>query len=132
MDLKRVAENVWEIPKNGEMRVPARLYASDALIQSIKKDKTLEQARNVACLPGIERMSYVMPDAHQGYGFPIGGVAAFDEEEGIITPGGVGYDINCGVLLMRSDLTYAEVHPKVDELIDRVFSLVPCGVGVGS
>jgi len=129
MDLKRVAENVWEIPKNGEMRVPARLYASDALIQSIKKDKTLEQARNVACLPGILRMSYVMPDAHQGYGFPIGGVAAFDLDEGIISPGGVGYDINCGVRLLRTNLREADVTARRRELLAAIFDEVPAGVG---
>ena len=129
MDLKRVAENVWEIPKQGDMRVPARLYASDALIDSIRHDKTLEQARNVACLPGILRMSYVMPDAHQGYGFPIGGVAAFDLDEGIISPGGVGYDINCGVRLLRTNLREADVTARRRELLAAIFDDVPAGVG---
>ena len=127
--MNRVEENVWEIPKSGEMRVPARLYASEALIQSIKKDKTLEQARNVACLPGILRMSYVMPDAHQGYGFPIGGVAAFDLDEGIISPGGVGYDINCGVRLLRTNLREADVTARRRELLAAIFEEVPAGVG---
>ena len=129
VNLNRVEENIWEIPKSGEMRVPARLYASDALIQSIKKDKTLEQARNVACLPGILRMSYVMPDAHQGYGFPIGGVAAFDLDEGIISPGGVGYDINCGVRLLRTNLREADVTARRRELLAAIFEEVPAGVG---
>lgn len=124
-----MAENIWEIPKQGGMRVPARLYASDALIESIKRDNTLQQARNVACLPGILRMSYVMPDAHQGYGFPIGGVAAFDLDEGIISPGGVGYDINCGVRLLRTNLRENEVTAKRKELLAAIFKEVPAGVG---
>ncbi|MBD3303606.1 RNA-splicing ligase RtcB [Candidatus Woesearchaeota archaeon] len=95
IDIKKKEEFVWEIPKSGKMRVPAFVYASEALIKKIKEDKTLLQAQNVACLKGIQKASYVMPDAHQGYGFPIGGVAAFDMDEGIISPGGVGYDINC-------------------------------------
>jgi tRNA-splicing ligase RtcB len=129
MDLKRAAENIWEIPKQGGMRVPARLYASDALIESIKRDNTLQQARNVACLPGILRMSYVMPDAHQGYGFPIGGVAAFDLDEGIISPGGVGYDINCGVRLLRTNLREIDVTAKRKELLAEIVKEVPAGVG---
>ncbi len=129
MDLNRVAENIWEIPKQGGMRVPARLYASDSLIESIRRDKTLDQARNVACLPGILRMSYVMPDAHQGYGFPIGGVAAFDPDEGIISPGGVGYDINCGVRLLRTNLREADVTARRRELLAAIFDEVPAGVG---
>jgi tRNA-splicing ligase RtcB len=84
MELRKINDNVWEIPKQGEMRVPAVIYASSRLLDDIRRDMTLSQARNVACLPGIERMSYVMPDGHQGYGFPIGGVAAFGLEEGII------------------------------------------------
>ncbi|MBW2999097.1 RtcB family protein, partial [Candidatus Woesearchaeota archaeon] len=94
---KKKSEYVWEIPKTGSMRVPAVIYASEMLMNKIKEDKTLLQASNVAHLKGIQKASYVMPDAHQGYGFPIGGVAAFDMDEGVISPGGVGYDINCGV-----------------------------------
>ncbi len=124
-----MAENIWEIPKQGDMCVPARLYASDALIESIKRDNTLQQARNVACLPGILRMSYVMPDAHQGYGFPIGGVAAFDLDEGIISPGGVGYDINCGVRLLRTNLRETDVTARRRELLSEIFKEVPAGVG---
>jgi len=90
MEIKKKSEFIWEIPKTGKMRVPAYVYASKKLIEAIQKDKTLEQAQNVACLPGIQKASYTMPDAHQGYGFPIGGVAAFDLEEGIVSPGGVG------------------------------------------
>lgn len=131
MELVKIDENTWEVPKQGEMRVPAVIYASARLLQDIKHDRTLEQARNVACLPGIRRMSYVMPDAHQGYGFPIGGVAAFDPDEGIISPGGVGYDINCGVRLLRTDFTDAEISPRRKELLAEIFKEVPAGVGRG-
>ncbi len=131
MDLVRIDENTWEIPKQGEMRVPAVIYASARLLQDIKHDLTLEQARNVACLPGIQRVSYTMPDAHQGYGFPIGGVAAFDLDDGIISPGGVGYDINCGVRLLRTEYTDAEIGPKRKELLAEIFKEVPAGVGKG-
>ncbi|MEM4264124.1 MAG: RtcB family protein, partial [Candidatus Woesearchaeota archaeon] len=95
IELKKKDDYTWEIPKKGSMRVPAVIYASEALIAKIKEDRTLLQAANVAHLPGIQKASYVMPDAHEGYGFPIGGVAAFDMDEGVISPGGVGYDINC-------------------------------------
>ncbi len=95
MELKKINEYTWEIEKRGDMKVPAIIYASGKLLEKIKQDKTLEQVKNVSCLKGIQRASYAMPDAHQGYGFSIGGVAAFDLEEGIISPGGVGYDINC-------------------------------------
>lgn len=90
MEIKKISEFVWEIPKQGKMLVPAVIFASDKLMEKIKQDKTLEQSANVACLKGIIKASYTMPDAHQGYGFPIGGVAAFDLDEGIISPGGVG------------------------------------------
>jgi len=95
MEIKKINDNSWEIPKTGGMRVPAVVFASEKLMQNIKRDKTLEQVRNVAHLKGIQKASYAMPDAHQGYGFSIGGVAAFDLDEGIVSPGGVGYDINC-------------------------------------
>lgn len=131
MEIRQINEFIWEIPKHGNMRVPAVLYASVKLLESVKRDMTLEQARNVACLPGIQRMSYVMPDAHQGYGFPIGGVAAFDMEEGIISPGGVGYDINCGVRLLRTDFTEKDVNVKRKELLAEIFKEVPAGVGKG-
>jgi len=131
IELVKIDENTWEIPKQGEMRVPAVIYASARLLQDIKHDLTLEQARNVACLPGIRRMSYTMPDAHQGYGFPIGGVAAFDPDEGIISPGGVGYDINCGVRLLRTEFTAAEISSRRKELLAEIFKEVPAGVGRG-
>lgn len=131
MDIVRVSEFIWEIPKSGEMKAPARIYASEKLIELAKRDQTLQQARNVACLPGIQRMSYVMPDAHQGYGFPIGGVAAFDLDEGIISPGGVGYDINCGVRLLRTDFKERDITAKRKELLAEIFKEVPAGVGKG-
>jgi tRNA-splicing ligase RtcB len=131
MDLRKISDLVWEIPKQGDMKVPARIYASGKLLESVRRDLTLTQARNVACLPGIQRMSYVMPDAHQGYGFPIGGVAAFDLDAGVISPGGVGYDINCGVRLLRTDFTENEISAKRKELLAEIFKEVPAGVGKG-
>ncbi len=131
MDLTKLGENVWEIPRQGEMRVPAVIYSSARLLEDIRRDQTLVQARNVACLPGIVRNAYVMPDAHQGYGFPIGGVAAFDPDEGIVSPGGVGYDINCGVRLLRTDYDEADVSARRKELLAEVFKEVPAGVGKG-
>ena len=132
--IKKVRDLVWEVPLeyNRQMNVPARIYADEALLDMMKRDQTLQQCVNITQLPGILKYGITLPDGHQGYGFPIGGVAAFDADEGIITPGGVGYDIHCGVRLMRTDLTYSEVKPKAEELIDRIFKLVPCGVGVGS
>ncbi len=131
MDVIKISEFIWEIPKSGEMKVPARIYASNRLIEMAKRDQTLQQAKNVACLPGIQRMSYVMPDAHQGYGFPIGGVAAFDLDEGIISPGGVGYDINCGVRLLRTNFMESEIAARRKELLSEIFKEVPAGVGKG-
>jgi tRNA-splicing ligase RtcB len=131
MELRQITDLIWEIPKQGEMRVPAVVYASSGLLQSVRKDMTLQQARNVACLPGIQRMSYVMPDGHQGYGFPIGGVAAFDMDEGIISPGGVGYDINCGVRLLRTDFSEKDIVSRRKELLAEIFKEVPAGVGKG-
>ena len=128
--LKRIDKIRWEIPKfDKRMRVPGRVYADDQLIEKMKQDRTLEQAANVAMLPGIYKYSIVMPDGHQGYGFPIGGVAAFDVKEGVISPGGVGYDINCGVRLIRTNLTEKEVRPRIKELVDTLFKNVPSGLG---
>lgn len=132
--INQVEELVWEIPKSSDprMRVPARIYADRELLDMMRRDETLRQTVNMTHLPGILKYAVTLPDGHQGYGFPIGGVAAFDEEEGVISPGGVGYDINCGVNLMRTEMKYEEVKPKLSELIDRIFRLVPSGVGVGS
>ena len=131
MELRKINDYAWEIPKRAGMKVPAVIYASARLIDTIRKDLTLEQARNVACLEGILKTAYVMPDGHQGYGFPIGGVAAFDLDEGIISPGGVGYDINCGVRLLRTDFTEQDVFEKRGELLGEIFKEVPAGVGKG-
>lgn len=129
MDLKKINEFTWQIEKQGNMKVPAIIYSSDKLIENVKKDKTIEQIKNVACLPGIQKAAYAMPDAHQGYGFPIGGVAAFDVDEGIISPGGVGYDINCGVRLLRTDLDEKTFFEKREEIVDELFKKIPTGVG---
>ncbi len=131
MELQKINDSTWEIPKQGDMKVPARIYASRKLLESIRKDMTLEQARNVACLPGILCTSYTMPDAHQGYGFPIGGVASFDLDEGIISPGGVGYDINCGVRLLKTEYLEKDITAKRKELLAEIFKEVPAGVGKG-
>src|SRR3989344_5692403 len=102
--LKKIEEYLWEIPKSAraDMRVPARVYATQKILEDISEDKSLEQLMNVATLPGIVGYALAMPDVHEGYGFPVGGVAAFDIEKGIISPGGIGYDINCGVRLLLS------------------------------
>ncbi len=129
--IRKLSENVWEMPREHGMNVPGKIYASDRLIEQIKRDKTLEQVRNVAALRGIQRASYAMPDAHQGYGFSIGGVAAFDLEDGIISPGGVGYDINCSVRMLRTDLDAKDILAKREPVLDLLFQEVPAGVGRG-
>lgn len=127
---KQIDQVRWEIPKfRPEMRVPVRVFASPVLFKQMQRDKTFTQAVNVAYLPGILKYSIVMPDGHEGYGFPIGGVAAFDMKEGILSPGGVGYDINCGVRILRTDLKVEDVLPKIGELVNSLFSNVPSGVG---
>src|SRR5919109_2047151 len=130
--LQRVDTNRWCIPKqyNAEMHVPGMVYADDELIVQIQEDNAPEQVANVASLPGIVGYSLAMPDIHWGYGFPIGGVAAFDPDAGgVVSPGGVGFDINCGVRLLRTDLTERDVRPKLHELVDNLFEKVPSGVG---
>jgi len=129
MDLKKIGPYTYEIAQHGDMKVPAVIYSSQNLLEGVRRDMTLKQARNVACLPGIQRKAYVMPDAHQGYGFPIGGVAAFDLEDGIISPGGVGYDINCGVRLLRTEYSAEDVKPKLRQLLAAICREVPAGVG---
>lgn len=111
------------------MKTDVLFFANDALRPHIEKDQSLQQAANVACLPGIVGPSLAMPDIHQGYGFPIGGVAAMDWDRGVVSPGGVGYDINCGVRMARSNLEAAEVRAVLKELVEEVFRQVPCGVG---
>jgi len=131
MDLKKINDYTWEIPKSGDMKVSTIIYTSSKLLESVKRDRTLQQAKNVACLQGIQKTAYVMPDAHQGYGFPIGGVAAFDLDEGIISPGGVGYDINCGVRLLKTDYVEKDIHGRRTQLLAEIFKEVPAGVGKG-
>ncbi|HVN32321.1 MAG TPA: RtcB family protein [Thermoanaerobaculaceae bacterium] len=128
-DLERVGPGVWQVAPSGGMRVPVRLYASEKLLSAIRDDQSLVQACNVAHLPGIVAASLAMPDMHEGYGFPIGGVAAFDAEEGVVSPGGVGYDINCGVRLMRTDLLAAELGERTAKLVHQIQRDVPAGVG---
>jgi len=128
--LRRISANIWELPvtyKEG-MRVPARIIASESLIGGMEAG-VFDQAANVACLPGITGYSWCMPDGHWGYGFPIGGVAAMDPETGVISPGGIGFDINCGMRLVLTTLTEEEVRPRINDLVDRLFAAIPTGVG---
>ncbi len=130
MTVNRISDEVWEIApseKSG-MLVPARIYATPAILEAMDEG-VFEQVTNVACLPGIRRYALCMPDGHWGYGFPIGGVAAFDVHSGIISPGGVGYDVNCGMRLIRTDLTREEVQPRLERLLTELFRRVPAGVG---
>jgi tRNA-splicing ligase RtcB len=121
----------WLLPQDYKpgMRVPGIIYADDTLMQAIMKDASLEQVANGATLPGIVKASFAMPDIHQGYGLPVGGVVATDITDGVVSPGAVGYDINCGVRLLRTDLTREEVRPKLKELVLALFNEVPTGVG---
>ena len=130
--LEQVSACCWRIPKSYKpgMRVDGLIYADRQLIEQIRKDQALEQVANVAFLPGIQHASLAMPDIHWGYGFCIGGVCATDpKEDGVISPGGVGYDINCGVRLMRSNLTYDDVAPRLKPLVEELFRQIPTGTG---
>jgi len=129
--LERVREHVWEVEPEDGMRVPARVLASEELLEHIKDDDTIEQIRNVTHLPGIVEHALCMPDGHQGYGFPVGGVAALDADDGCISPGGVGFDINCGVRMVRTNLTYEDVRGREEELVDELFDAIPTGLGGG-
>ena len=121
----------WKIPESYKtgMRVPGLIYVSKEMLESIRDEQSLEQVANVAFLPGIVGYSLAMPDIHWGYGFPIGGVAAMDIKDGVVSPGGVGYDINCGVRLLRTNLSEADVRPKINQLINKLFLDVPSGLG---
>lgn len=128
--LERIDKYIWRIPKyRSGMRVPGVVFADEDLLEKMKTDKTLEQCANVAHLPGIYKYSITLPDGHEGYGFPIGGVAATDYEEGVISPGGVGYDINCGVRLLATNFSEKDVRPKLSELATVIFHNVPSGLG---
>ena len=131
MDLERLSPFRFKIARDEAigMRTDVVVYASQALIDQIRKDLSLNQAVNVSMLPGIVGPSLAMPDIHQGYGFPIGGVAATDWEHGVVSPGGVGFDINCGVRLMRTSLDKEEVRPRIRELVNQIFRDIPCGTG---
>jgi tRNA-splicing ligase RtcB (3'-phosphate/5'-hydroxy nucleic acid ligase) len=132
MDHKRIGDFLWELPKGTVegMNVPGRIFASEALFRKAVEDRAIEQVANVATLPGIVEASFAMPDIHWGYGFPIGGVAATDADgDGVISPGGVGFDIGCGVRLLRSDLTWDDVKPKLRDLVTELGRRVPRGVG---
>jgi len=131
--LQKLNDYKWLIPKNYKrgMRVPGIIYVSPEMLQKIRQDQAPEQVANVATLPGIVKYSLAMPDIHWGYGFPIGGVAAMDTQTGVISPGGVGYDINCGVRLLRTNLTVSDIKPYLQRLIDIIYRNVPAGVGEG-
>jgi tRNA-splicing ligase RtcB len=129
--LHKVREHVWEIPPEGGMRVPARVFASEALLEEISEDKTLQQLKNSTHLPGIEKYAICMPDGHQGYGFPVGGVAGIDAENGCISPGAIGYDINCGVRMLKTNLEYDDVRGREEDLVDALFEAIPSGLGGG-
>jgi tRNA-splicing ligase RtcB len=132
-DLNKLDDHLWEIPKDfrADMRVPARVYTSEKMLDQILRDKSLEQLVNVATLPGIRKYAIAMPDVHEGYGFPIGGVAAVDATDGVISPGGIGYDINCGVRLLRAGMSFGEVRPMVEKLAHSLAREVPSGTGRG-
>ena len=132
MKLKKISENIYEIPKTGKMNVPGRIFASEKILDAIKQDKTLEQVQNVAQLPGILKASIALADAHQGYGFSIGGVVAFDLDKGVISPGGVGYDIDCSVRLLKTNLTKKDILKNQKKILEGIYRKIPSGVGRGS
>ena len=128
------SKNIYELPQEGKMKVPGRIYSSESLLSHPGMDSAIQQVSNVAELPGIVDASMAMPDIHWGYGFPIGGVAAFrtentKEEVGVISPGGVGFDINCGVRLLRTDLVEQDIRGKQKEIIDELYNQVPAVLG---
>jgi len=127
--LERIDDFRWAVPRQGKMRVPGKIFADRKLIEDIYVDQSVQQVANVAHLPGIVGESLAMPDIHWGYGFPIGGVAAMDVENGVISPGGVGYDINCGVRLIRTSLQKDEALPHIRDLIGNLYTGIPTGVG---
>jgi tRNA-splicing ligase RtcB len=129
MRLEQIDQYTWRIPREGKMRVDGIVYADAAMMNDIREDESLKQVANVAHLPGIVGASLAMPDIHWGYGFPIGGVAATDAEDGVVSPGGVGYDINCGVRLVASSLTRDDVTPRLRQIVKAMYARVPTGVG---
>src|SRR5688572_3907490 len=131
MQLERLGPYLWEIPVDTArgMRVPARVVADEALIAHLQSDASLQQLANGATLPGIVGYALAMPDIHQGYGLPVGGVVATDAERGVVSPGAIGFDINCGVRLLRTDLEREELAPRLGALIDALYATIPTGVG---
>jgi len=129
--VERIDDYRWRVPRQGGMRTDGLIFADEALMRDLEGDQAVQQVANVAHLPGIVGPSIAMPDIHWGYGFPIGGVAAFDEEAGVVSPGGVGYDINCGVRLLATPLAIGDVRPRLRELVDTLFATIPSGVGAG-
>ena len=127
--IQKIDDYRWRIPREGKMRVDGIVYADEHMLEEIQKDESLQQVINVAHLPGIIGHSLAMPDIHWGYGFPIGGVAAFDMDEGVVSPGGVGYDINCGVRLLRTGLYRVEIINKLESVVNTLFANIPSGVG---
>jgi tRNA-splicing ligase RtcB len=129
MELRQITPYKWELPKTGKMRVPGIIYAEHDMLQGKQHNEPLKQVANVAQLPGIVKSSLAMPDMHWGYGFPIGGVAAFDWETGVISPGGVGYDINCGVRMATTALEEADIRPRLETLVSELYRQIPSGLG---
>src|SRR6266487_4909713 len=127
--LERIDAYRWRVPKEGGMRTHGLIFADEGLIQDLEGDQAVQQVANVAHLPGIIGPAIAMPDIHWGYGFPIGGVAGFDAEEGVVSPGGVGYDINCGVRLLATPLSITEARPRLAALMDALYRTIPSGVG---
>src|SRR5437867_13407601 len=131
MQLERVGPYLWRIPRDEArgMRVPGLIVADEHLIASIRSDASLEQLANGATLPGIVRAALAMPDIHQGYGLPVGGVVATDAEHGVISPGAIGFDINCGVRLLTTPLAAADIVARMERLVDALYAAIPTGVG---
>ena len=128
---KKIGDMTYQIDVDSSkgMRVPVTIYADQGLVEKMVAGRTIQQAINVSTIPGIQKHSIVLPDGHEGYGFPVGGVAAMDAEEGMISPGGVGYDINCGVRLVKTNLSEDDVRPKLKDLVTDLFKSIPSGVG---
>ena len=131
--IKQISRIKWEIPRDPklQMNVPAHIYVNEEMLGQVLKDRALMQLINVCSLPGIQSQALVMPDVHEGYGFPIGAVAAIDVNDGVISPGGIGYDINCGVRLLRTDLSYKDIQSKKEDIAREIYKTVPTGVGKG-
>jgi tRNA-splicing ligase RtcB (3'-phosphate/5'-hydroxy nucleic acid ligase) len=130
-ELRQLDETLWEIPASArrDMRVPARVFADPELLEAIRADRSLEQLQNVATLPGVVGAALAMPDIHQGYGFPVGGLAATEPPDGVISPGGVGYDINCGVRLLVTAIAAGELGDRKEPLVHEISRLAPAGAG---